>query len=179
MNELQTAGFEYSRRLEELLNLNSELAAELGVDDAYSLIYDEEPKSVKKRKQKRKGSRRFRPLIEKSSPQTVILPDIIETPFVKSDVPFKPDVYYQDVYEKVKPKTIFESLRIFDPKDEPFGPLSNLYYFPIEMSGKKTVKCKMLPKNTYPTASNYIYSQLLNFPTYIQVVACSKTNLKT
>lgn len=80
-----------------------------------------------------------------------------------------------DVERAVVP-TIVPNMKIFNPKDEPFGKLSNLYYDPIEIDTVPHIKCKGHLKNQYKTPVNYIYASMINTASYKNSVACARTD---
>jgi len=97
---------------------------------------------------------------------------------VEIDEVVEPDFEYiiESDFERAVVPTLIKNIKIFNPKDEPFGKLSNLAYYPIIFDTKPPINCKGHLKNQYKTVSNYVYSSMLKTPSYKQSVACSRTD---
>lgn len=67
------------------------------------------------------------------------------------------------------------SIKIFDPREKPFGALSNNYNFPMYIE-ERVIKPGMPAKKRIQvkTVSNYIYSELLSVPIHSQIVQLAK-----
>jgi predicted NAD-dependent protein-ADP-ribosyltransferase YbiA (DUF1768 family) len=60
--------------------------------------------------------------------------------------------------------TKIPTLAIYDPQDEPFGPLSNMYKAPLHIVDTTTINNKKITKKTtYNSVANYIWTSILMF----------------